>query len=103
MGSPRPERKSPSRIATVLTGLYLLLVLAALAILLLAGENDSLAGIYFILITFPWSVALTRVAASLHVDSMLFNTLFLLAGGLVNGFILYRIVSWLSRTFSGGD
>lgn len=34
-----------------------------------------------------------------RIDSMLFNTLFLLAGGLANGFIIYRAVSFITRKF----
>ncbi len=92
---------SSSKTAVVLTALYLLLVAAALALLLLAGEHDSLAGIYFILATFPWPSVLTWVTRTLHLDSMVFNTLFLLAGGLINGFVIYRVASFLSGKLSG--
>ncbi len=101
MGLPSTRRKPKSRIAGILAGLYLLLVFAALATLLLAGKDDSLAGIYFILVTFPWTVVLTKVATASHVDSMAFNIIFLLVGGLINGFIIYSVTAFLSRKFSG--
>jgi hypothetical protein len=89
-----------SKTAVVLTVLYLLVVAAALALLLLAGPNDSLAGIYFILVTFPWSSVLMWVTRTFHLDSMVFNSLFLLAGGLINGFVIYKVVSFLSAKLS---
>ena len=103
MGSTSVGRKHRSKIAIILAGLYLLLVAAALAVLLLAGENDSLAGIFFVLVTFPWSVVLTKVTAAFSMDSMAFNTVFLLVGGLINGGVIYYVVSLLSRKFSAGD
>jgi len=90
-----------SKTAVVLTVLYLLVVAAALAVLLLAGKNDSLAGIYFILVTFPWPSVLMWVTRTFHLDSMVFNTLFLLAGSLINGFVIYKVVSFLSARLSG--
>ncbi len=101
MGLPPARRKSKSRIAAILAGLYLLLVFAALAVLLLAGKDDSLAGIYFILITFPWTVGLTKITAAFHVDSTAFNTIFLSIGGIINGFIIYSVTAFLSRKFPG--
>ncbi len=100
MNSPTHHKRS-SKTAAVLAGVYLLLVLAALTILLLAGKNDSLAGIYFILITFPWLLVLTKVTGAFGLDSMAFNTVFLLIGGLINGFIIYKVAAFLSRKFSG--
>ncbi len=101
MGLPPARRKPKPRIAAILAGLYLLLVFAALAVLLLAGKDDSLAGIYFILITFPWTVVLTKVTTASRVDSMAFNAVFLLIGGLINGFIIYSVTAFLSRKFPG--
>jgi hypothetical protein len=89
-----------SKTAVVLTVLYLLVVAVALALLLLAGPNDSLAGIYFILVPFPWSSVLMWVTRTFHLDSMVFNSLFLLAGGLINGLVIYKVVSFLSAKLS---
>ena len=95
------KNKPSSRIAVVLTALYLLVVFAALALLLLAGKSDALAGIYFILVTFPWPSVLMWVTRTFHMDSMVFNTLFLLLGGLINGLVIYKVVAFLSSKFSG--
>ena len=94
------KRRQTSKTAVVLTALYLLIVAVALTLLLLAGKNDALAGIYFILATFPWSSPLMWISDTFQIDSVLFNTLFLLAGGLLNGFIIYKFVSFLSGKFS---
>jgi len=91
--------KQCSKAAVIFTAVYLLAVAVSLALLLLAGQGDSLAGIYLVLITFPWSSPLMWINETLRIDSMLFNTLFLLAGGLVNGFIIYRATSFVVRKF----
>ncbi len=93
--------KQRPKAAVVFTAVYLMAVAASLALLLLAGKGDSLAGIYLVLVTFPWSSLLMWLGQALQIDSMLFNTLFLLAGGLVNGFIIYRATSFIARRFCG--
>ena len=83
--------------AKILTIIYLGCVVASLLVLLLAGHGDSLAGIFLVVVAVPWPLVLGWLNALLKIDSMTFNTLFLLAGALVNALILYRLLSFLQR------
>jgi len=45
----------------------------------------------------PWTMLLTTITDRLQVDSFALNMVVLLAGVLVNSWIIYRVFSWLSR------
>jgi len=83
--------------AIIVTGIYLLLVAGAFAVMFLANEDDSLAGIFVVLVATPWTVLLTWIIDTFSIDSMVFNTIFSALGSLLNAWIIYSVISFLSR------
>lgn len=88
-----------SKIAITLTVIYLLLVVAAFAVLFAAQQDDSLAGIFVVMVAMPWSIFLTWLTETLSIESMAFNTVFLAVGCYLNAVILYSSVSFIARIF----
>ncbi len=92
----KTEQTKPSTTtALILTGLYLLFVISSCCVLLITSPDDSLAGKYLFMLTMPWSFFLNGLAGSLHIESPLLTMAFMLAGGLVNGLIIYKTASYL--------
>ncbi|MBW1634643.1 MAG: hypothetical protein JRJ68_00080 [Deltaproteobacteria bacterium] len=87
------------KFAVMVSSLYLLAVVAAFVVMLITADDTPMSGIFLVMLTFPWSMVLTRAQDVLHVNSAGFNGLFLLAGGLVNGFIFYAVLSRISSRF----
>jgi hypothetical protein len=96
-----------SKAAIVLTAIYVLLALTVASLPLLAKEEESLAGIFFVVFALPWTIVLGRLTERLGVDSIVFNYVFLLLGVFVNAVLLYWIVTtlarWLSAKISAQD
>jgi len=88
-----------SKIAITLTVFYLLLVVSAFAILFAAKKDDSLAGIFVVMVAMPWSIFLTWLIETLSIESMAFNTVFMAVGCFLNAVILYSSVSFIARIF----
>jgi len=80
-----------------LSGIYLFFGLASWILPLIAKPEDSLSAIFLVLFAQPWTMLLTTITDYLQVDSFALNMAVLLAGVLVNSWIIYRIFSWLSR------
>lgn len=95
-----PEIKK-SKAAIVATTIYMILVVASFAVMFLANKDDSLSGIFVILISMPWSFLLTWITGISGIDSMLFNTLFLVLFSLLNATIIYKFISFFSRRSRG--
>jgi len=85
--------------SVIIISLYLVAVTAALVVMLLTVDDTPMSGIFLVFLTFPWSLLLNRIQDVFHVSSALFNGLFLYAGGLINGGILYTVLSFLSARF----
>lgn len=85
-----------SKVALFCAALYLSLSLAALALPLITGPHANLAGIYAVLIIQPWSTILVWIMDTTGLDSIVFNWGFLLAGALLNSWLIYKLVSWVS-------
>lgn len=85
-----------SKVALLFAALYLSLSLAALALPLIAGAHSNLAGIYAVLIIQPWSTILVWFMDRTGVDSLVLNWGFLLVGALVNTWLIYKLVAWIS-------
>ena len=85
------------RLALWLSGIYLFFGLASWILPLIAKPEDSLSAIFLVLFAQPWTMLLTTITDYLQVDSFALNMVVLLAGVLVNSWIIYRIFSWLSR------
>ena len=84
------------RLALWLSGIYLFFGLASWILPLIAKPEDSLSAIFLVLFAQPWTMLLTIITDRLQVDSFALNMAVLLAGVLVNSWIIYRVFSWLS-------
>ena len=82
--------------AVIVTGIYILLVIGAFAVMFMAKEDESLAGIFVVLVAMPWTVLLTWIVDNLGIDSMVFNTAFSALGCMLNAWIIYSVISFLS-------
>ena len=89
------SRKSTT--AFIVTGIYMLLVVGAFAVMFLAKEDESLAGIFVVLVAMPWTMLLSWVMDNLDVDSIVFNTVFLALACMLNAWIIYAVISFFSR------
>jgi len=65
-----------STTAVIVTGIYILLVVGAFAVMFLAKEDESLAGIFVVLVAMPWTILLSWIIDNLGMDSIVFNTAF---------------------------
>ncbi len=83
--------------ARILSGLYVVCLLAALAVLFLTRQHTPFAGIFFVVVTIPWPLVLEGIHKFFHVNTFVFNLVFLLMGGLVNAWILYWAASRIAR------
>jgi hypothetical protein len=86
-----------SRAAVIITSLYLLAVSASFIIMLMTVSTTPMSGIFLIMVTLPWTFALSMIQNMLHLDSILFNGLFLTAGGIINSCILYKLISFIVK------
>jgi hypothetical protein len=86
-----------SKAASIISRAYLLLALASLALIFVS--SDSLSGVFAALIIQPWASLLALITDRLGIDSLAFNTLFLLAGAVSNAWILYKLVGFLVARF----
>ncbi|MBW2328221.1 MAG: hypothetical protein JRF04_01115 [Deltaproteobacteria bacterium] len=95
-------KNKTSTTAVIITSLYLSAVAASLIIMLMTADDTAMSGIFLVMVTLPWSILLSWIQGALHLGSipMMLNGLFLLAGGLVNSFILYKLISFITGRFS---
>ena len=88
-----------TKIAITLTVIYLLFVVAAFTVMFMAKQDESLAGIFVVMVAMPWTILLTWFTGTLGIDSIAFNTVFLAVGCILNAIILYSLVSFIARFF----
>jgi len=88
-----------STVAVIITSLYLLSVAASFLIMLMTADDTAMSGIFLVLATLPWSILLTWLQDAFQFSSMAFNGLFMVAGGVLNSFILYKIISFIAGRF----
>lgn len=91
--------KKKSKIALIIVSVYLFLVIASFLVMIATVASTPMAGIYLVLFTLPWPGILDQLVGSSEQSSVWFNGLFLLAGGLINGFVLYVVISFIGRLF----
>ena len=91
--------RKKAKTARIIVSVYLFLVIASCLIMVFTAASTPMAGIYLVLFTFPWPGILSQIIASSQQNSVWFNGLFLLAGGLINGFVLYVVISFIGRLF----
>lgn len=70
--------------AVIVTGIYLLLAAGAFAVMFLAQEDESLAGIFVVLVALPWTFFLTWIIDTFSIDSFIFNTVFSALACIIN-------------------
>ena len=57
--------------------------------MLMTLKNTPMAGIFLVMLTYPWPIIIGALGDGVQENSALFNGLLLLAGGILNGFLLY--------------
>ena len=91
-----------STTAVIVTAIYILLVVAAFAVMFLAKEDESLAGIFVVLVAMPWTILLSWVIDYFSIDSVVFNAVFSALGCMLNAWIIYSASSFLSKRLRPG-
>lgn len=81
------------RLPTILTAIYLILVL--LSIIPIFTGGDALSGIFAILLTLPWSALLSNLLPGS--GSVAVGLLVVVVGAAVNAAIIYFVSRWLVR------
>ncbi len=94
--TPGNKDATRSRTAVIITSLYLLTVAASLIIMWMTADETAMSGIFLVLFTLPWAPVLTWIQDALQLDSLPASGLLLAAGGMLNGFILYRFISFIT-------
>ena len=93
------EKRTVYKAAIVVTSLYLSAVIVSLAAMFMTKDNTAMSGIFLVLVTMPWSLLLSWIQEALHFDSIKITTFLLVAGGLMNSIILYKVISFLTGKF----
>ncbi len=89
--------KSQSKFPLILTASYLLLALAAFGILFAAGEDESLAGVYVVLVAMPWTPLFTAVIELTGVNHFGLNVFLMLLAVAINASLIYMFFAWITR------
>ena len=92
------NKKKPSKTAIAFTGIYLLALIASVFVMFTATGDTSMGGIFLVVISVPWPIVLTKIQDAFFLDSMMFNTIFLIAGGLLNAVIIYKLFSFVTNS-----
>ena len=93
------HKRQRSKIAVGVTILYLIALAASLVVMVMTVDDTAMSGIFLVMVTMPWAMALGWLKDLLQIDSMLFTTVFLVSGGLLNSFILYKMTSFVTGGF----
>jgi len=86
-----------SKLGLVLSGIYLLLALGSWVLPLVAGPQGSLSGIFLVLFVQPWASVWVWLGDTLMVDNFVLTMAVMLAGILLNTWLIYRLFAWFSR------
>ena len=96
---PLKEKRKIYKAAVVVTSLYLSAFMVSLAVMFMTKDDAAMPGIFLVLVTLPWSLLLSWIQEALHSNSITITTLLLVAGGLMNSIILYKVISFLTGKF----
>jgi hypothetical protein len=96
---PLKEKRKIYKAAVVVTSLYLSAFMVSLAVMFMTKDDAAMSGIFLVLVTLPWSLLLSWIQEALHSNSITITTLLLVAGGLMNSVILYKVISFLTGKF----
>jgi hypothetical protein len=91
------KKLKTSKLAVAITGIYLLALAVSVLIMLMTIDETAMSGIFLMVVSVPWTWPLTQLQNVMSVDSMLFNTLFLISGGLLNAVMLYKLISFIAN------
>jgi len=91
---PVPRR---SIVALIVTGIYILIAVGAFAVMFMAKEDESMAGIFVVLVAMPWTTLLPWTMEYFSLDSIAFNTVFSVLACMLNAWIIYAVISFISR------
>ena len=80
-----------------LSGIYLALALGSWLLPLIAKPDESMAGIFLVLFAQPWASVWVWVTDMLQIDIFALTMVVMLAGILLNTWIIYRVFAWFSR------
>ena len=86
-----------SKLALWLSGIYLVFALGSWVLPLIAKPDESMAGIFLVLFAQPWVSLWGWISGLLQVDNFALTMAVMLAAILLNTWIIYRVVSWISR------
>jgi hypothetical protein len=98
---PLKEKGTIYKTAIVVTSLYLSAIIVSLAVMFMTKDDTDMSGIFLVLVTMPWPLILSWIQEALHFNSITITTLLLVAGGLMNSVILYKVISRLTGKFKG--
>lgn len=90
-----------AKIARTITIAYLLLVFLSFFIMIITLDSTPMAGIFLVLLTYPWPTIVGMLGDGSPGNSALINGLLLLAGGILNGFLLYVLIRLAVRLAKG--
>lgn len=88
---------SQSKLPLILTAIYLLFALAAFGILFTAGEDESLAGVYVVLLAMPWTPLFTAVIELTGVNNFSLNIFLMVLAVAINASLIYTFFAWITR------
>lgn len=88
---------TPRRAPVIAVLVYLALVVVA--VLLILVSDDSLSGVFAVILTLPWSVAVTSFvdAAGTDVDGAVSGTIGVVVGAAVKAAIIYAVARLVAR------
>ncbi len=85
-----------SKTALIISAVYLLLVVLSFFIMLITLKSTPMAGIFLVLLTWPWPTIIDMSGVG-QGDAALINGLLMLAGGILNGLLLYFLIYMIGR------
>ncbi|GAA4874201.1 hypothetical protein GCM10025788_10920 [Serinicoccus chungangensis] len=90
------ETVSWSRAPMIATPVYLALVLVGLLFILLG--DDALSGVFAVILTLPWSAAVTGLMDSaMEVDGAVSGSVGVVVGAAINAAIIYGVMRFVTR------
>ncbi len=98
---PLKKKRTTYTPAIVVTSLYVSAMIVSLAVMFVTKNDTAMSGIFLVLVTMPWALILSWIQKVFNFDSMAITALLLVAGGLVNSLILYKIISFFTGNAAG--
>ena len=90
-----------SKTALIISAVYLLLVVISFLIMLMTLKSTPMAGIFLVMLTYPWPTIIGMSGDGQN--TAVVNGLLMLAGGILNGFLLYVLICLTGRLAKKGS